>query len=180
MFNLLFDSKHEVAGTSINKTLSLLMEQILSLSTKQPFFPRTSASKTPRIPLRLASIIAVLLLTIIPLLTGCAPEEQTASGSPAASAGATASLEWQPVQDPSVIAYFVHYGRQSPGQAGSCTYESSMYVDSPSATISNLDPNTLYYFSVSAYNGLESPCSEEISTVTAPPSASPDQPAPLA
>lgn len=180
MFNFLANIKHEVAGTSINKTLSLPIEQILSTSIKQRFFPRISASKSPRIPLRLASIITVLLLTMIPLLTGCAPEEQTASGSAATAVGATASLEWQPVQDPSVIAYFVHYGRQSPGQPGSCTYESSMYVDSPSATITNLDPNTLYYFSVSAYNGLESPCSEEVSTVTAPPSTSPGQPAPLA
>ncbi|NOT22993.1 MAG: fibronectin type III domain-containing protein [Nitrospiraceae bacterium] len=180
MFNFLFDRKHEVAGTSINKTLSLLMEQSLTASTKQRFFPRISALKTPRIPSRLASVTTVLLLTIIPLLTGCAPEEQTGSGSTATLAGATASLEWQPVQDPSVIAYFVHYGRQSPGQPGSCTYESSMYVDSPSATITNLDPNTLYYFSVSAYNGLESPCSEEVSTVTASPATSPGQPAPLA
>jgi len=88
----------------------------------------------------------------------------------AAPVGATASLVWSPVPDPSVYAYFVHYGRQSPGQQGSCAYESSMSVDSPSATVTNLDPNTLYYFSVSAYNGLESACSNEVSTVTPPPS----------
>ena len=180
MFNFLFIRKHEVAGTSINKTQSHRMEQILSASTKQPCFPRTSGSKIPRTPLHLASIITGLLLTMIPLLTGCAPEEQTGSGSTATSVGATASLEWQPVQDPSVIAYFVHYGRQSPGQPGSCTYESSMYVDSPSAMITNLDPNTLYYFSVSAYNGLESPCSEEVSTVTVTPTSLPNQSVPLA
>jgi len=55
-----------------------------------------------------------------------------------------------------------------------------MYVDSPSATVPNLDPNTTYYFAVSAYNGLESPCSEEVSTVTAPPASSPNQSVPLA
>ena len=92
-------------------------------------------------------------------------------------AGATASLAWSPVQDPSVMAYFVHYGRQSPGQSGNCTYESSVLVPAPTntatavtATVPNLDPNTLYYFTVSAYNGLESACSSEVSTVTPPPS----------
>ncbi len=85
-------------------------------------------------------------------------------------AGATASLAWSPVPDPSVMAYFVHYGRQSPGQPGSCAYEQSQYVGSPSATITGLEPNTLYYFTVSAYNGLESACSSEVSTVTPPPS----------
>ncbi|MGH7147575.1 MAG: fibronectin type III domain-containing protein, partial [Nitrospiraceae bacterium] len=79
---------------------------------------------------------------------------------------ATASLAWSPVPDPSVSAYFVHYGRQSPNQSGSCAYESSMSVDSPSATVTNLDLNTLYFFTVSAYNGLESLCSNEVSTVT--------------
>ena len=131
-------------------------------------------------PLPLTAIVVGLFLAIMPLLTGCAPEQQTGNGSTATPAAATASLEWLPVQDPSVIAYFVHYGRQSPGQPGSCTYESSMYVDSPSATVPNLDQNTTYYFAVSAYNGLESPCSEEVSTVTAPPSSLPDQPVPLA
>ena len=46
-----------------------------------------------------------------------------------------------------------------------------MSVDSPSATITDLDPNTLYYFAVSAYNGLESACSNEVSTLTPPPYA---------
>ena len=133
------------------------------------------------LPLRLTTIVVGLLLTTIPLLTGCAPDQQTSSGSPGAAATtASASLEWQPVQDPSVIAYFVHYGRQSPGQPGSCAYESSMYVDSPSATVPNLDPHTTYYFAVSAYNGLESPCSEEVSTVTTPPPTLPGGPVPLA
>ena len=94
-------------------------------------------------------------------------------GRVAGGAGTTASLAWSPVQDPSVYGYFVHYGRQSPGQPGSCSYESSMYVDSPSATVTNLDPDTLYHFTVSAYNDLESACSNEVSTVTSPPSTPP-------
>jgi len=36
------------------------------------------------------------------------------------------------------------------------------------ATVTGLDPNTLYYFAVSAYNGLSGPCSNEVHTVTPP------------
>jgi len=134
--------------------------------TKKQFFPRTGVTETACIPLRLTTIVAGLLLTVMPfLLTGCGG----GGGGSAAPVGATASLAWDPVPDPSVSAYFVHYGRQSPGQPGNCSYESSMSVAGPSsATVTNLDPNTLYYFTVSAYNGLESACSNEVSTVTPP------------
>lgn len=150
--------------------------------TNAQFLPRTRRTETPYIPLRLTSIIAGLLLTMMSLLTGCGGGGGTDSdpsvtvtpgnngGGSTPAAGATASLAWSPVPDASVIAYFVHYGRQSPGQPGSCAYENSMYVGSPSATVTNLDPDTRYYFTVSAYNGLESPCSSEVSTVTPPPS----------
>lgn len=136
------------------------------------------------IPIRLTTIVLSLLLTMTPLLTGCGGGGGEAGSDPTftvtpgsggggsvAPIGATASLAWSPVQDPSVIAYFVHYGKQSPGQSGSCSYESSMYVGSSSATVTNLEPNTLYYFTVSAYNGLESACSSEVSTVTPPQTA---------
>lgn len=122
-------------------------------------------------PLRLTAIVTGILLSIMPLLTGCGGGGEAGGGS------GTASLAWSPVQDSSVYGYFVHYGQQSPGQPGSCAYESSMYVDSPSATVQNLDPNSLYYFSVSAYNGLESACSNEVSTVT-PASDQNDRPSP--
>ena len=145
--------------------------------TKKQFFLRTGVTKTARIPRRLTAIVTGLLLTMMPFLTGCGGGGgggETGSVPSAAPVGATASLAWSPVQDPSVSAYFVHYGRQSPGQPGSCTYESSMYVDSSvdssSATVTNLDPDTLYYFTVSSYNGLESACSSEVTTVTPPPS----------
>ncbi|HLA62020.1 MAG TPA: fibronectin type III domain-containing protein [Nitrospiraceae bacterium] len=97
--------------------------------------------------------------------TGCGGD----GGESAPQAGVTASLAWSPVPGPSISASSVHYGQQSPGQTGSCAYESSMNVDSPSATITNLEHNTRYYFTVSAYNGLESACSSEVSTVTPPP-----------
>lgn len=114
---------------------------------------------------RLRSTLIVGLF--VTTLTGCGGE----GGDPsiltsATPTGATASLAWDPVQDQTVYAYYVHYGRQSAGQPGSCNYEDSQYVSSPSATITGLDPNTQYYFSVSAYNGLSSPCSNEVSTVT--------------
>ena len=140
--------------------------------TKNQFFPRIGVTKTSRMPLCLTAIVTGLLLTMMSLLTGCGGGGETGSDPivtvAPGSTGATASLAWNPVQDPSVSGYFVHYGRQSPGQQGSCTYESSVNVASPSATVTNLDPNTVYYFTVSAYNGLESLCSNEVSTVTPP------------
>jgi hypothetical protein len=140
--------------------------------TKKQSLPRNRVTEITCIPLRLTAIIAGLLLTMMPLLTGCGGGgggwSDGSAPAPAAVTGITASLAWDPVRpDPSVYGYFVHYGRQSPGQSGSCSYESSMYVASPEATVTNLDPNTLYYFAVSAYNGLESACSSEVSTVTA-------------
>ena len=138
--------------------------------TRKQFFPWTGVTETGRIPLRLTTIVAGLLLTIMPLLTGCGGGEggggEVSSEPSAAPVGITASLAWNPVQDSSIDGYFVYYGRKSPGRAGSCKYERSAYVTSPSATLTNLDPNTRYYFTVSAYNGLESPCSGEVSTVT--------------
>jgi len=148
------------------------MEQHMSDLTKRQFFPRTGVTETACIPLRLTTIVAGLLLMVMPfLLTGCGGGGQTGSEPSAVPVGAAVSLAWDPVPDPSVSAYFVHYGRQSPGQPGNCSYESSMYVAAPSsATVTNLDPNTRYYFTVSAYNGLESACSNEVSTVTPPAS----------
>jgi hypothetical protein len=143
---------------------------VSDLIKQQFFLPRTRGTEAACIPLRLSAIAASLLLTMMPFMTGCGGGGETGNEPSAAPVGATASLEWSPVQDSSVSAYFVHYGRQSPGQPGSCAYEISMSVDSPSATVTDLDPNTLYYFTVSAYNGLESACSNEVSTVTPPPS----------
>lgn len=113
-----------------------------------------------------SSFVLGLLLTS---LTGCGGADGGPDISTAATpTGAVASLSWDPVQDPTVYAYNVHFGRQSSGQPGSCNYEETVSVNSPSATITGLDPNTTYFFSVSAYNGLSSPCSNEVSTVTPP------------
>ncbi len=109
-----------------------------------------------------------MLLTACTLLTGCGGggEGAPAVSTSPSSALPTASLAWNPIRDSSIVGYYVHYGRQSPGQSGSCSYESAQFVESPSATISDLQPDTRYYFTVSAYNGLESACSSEVSTVT--------------
>jgi len=133
--------------------------------TKQLCFsPQTRAMKATGRLRRLTVIIAGLLLTTMSFLTGCGGGGET--GSDPTVKGVTASLDWNPVPDPSVSAYFVHYGRQSPHQPGSCAYEHSVSVDSPSVTLTDLVPDTHYYFAVSAYNGLESACSNEVSTVT--------------
>lgn len=116
----------------------------------------------------LRTVGACIIVMTATLLTGCAGGGEGApavSSSPSA-AGATASLAWDPVQDPTVTGYYVHYGTQSSGQTGSCSYQHSQFVSSPSATISDLAHNTQYYFAVSAYNGLESPCSSEVVTTT--------------
>lgn len=137
----------------------------MSALTKKHFFPRTSVTETIYSSLRLIAIGAGLLLTMMPLLAGCGAEGQV---STPADTRSTASLTWQPVEDPSNHAYIVHYGRQSPGQDGSCAYENSLRVTSSAATVPDLEPNTRYYFAVSAYNGEESICSSEVSIVTPP------------
>lgn len=83
-------------------------------------------------------------------------------GAPAGSA--FASLAWDPV--PNVVGYIVHYGISTPGSPGSCAYAQSTFISSPSATLTGLANNMTYYFAVSAYNGLESACSGEVSMVT--------------
>jgi hypothetical protein len=157
---------------------------MIDLSKQQCFLPRTESLVTARMPRYLIAIVTGLLFSVMPLLTGCGSGETGSDpsvtvtpgsgGGSTGSTGASASLTWNPVQDPSVSppvsTYFVHYGRQSPGQPGSCAYESSLPTSSPSATVTDLDPETVYYFAVSAYNGLESACSNEVSTQTPPAS----------
>jgi hypothetical protein len=86
--------------------------------------------------------------------------------------GATASLSWDPVGDPTVIAYTVHYGKQSTGGDTSCNYENVVDVVDPFVIITGLEFNTQYYFAVSVYNEHgRSQCSNEASKLTpdAPP-----------
>jgi Fibronectin type III domain len=126
------------------------------------------------------TLILSLVIISLSALTGCGSGGDSGDGpivtntpnsgnggSGGGSAGTlSASLAWDPVPDPSVIGYFVHYGKQSSHSPGSCAYQQSTYSTSPAAKVTGLAPNTTYYFAVSAYNGLESACSAEVSTVT--------------
>lgn len=115
------------------------------------------------------------------LLMGCGTGENVGDGPLAMgqstaelSSSASASLAWEPHPDPNVVGYNVHYGTQSPNSVGSCAYEQITYFPLtsfantalPSVTISNLAEGTTYYFSVSAYNGVASACSNEVVKTT--------------
>ena len=93
-------------------------------------------------------------------LAGCG------EGGEGSGSGAVASVAWDPVNDPTVISYTVHYGKQSSGAPGSCNYEKSVDVAEPSTAIGGLEFNAQYYFAVSAFNGAHSNCSSEISEMT--------------
>ncbi|MBX3300774.1 MAG: fibronectin type III domain-containing protein [Nitrospira sp.] len=75
---------------------------------------------------------------------------------------ATVSLIWDPVNDSSVVGYYIHYGKQSADQPGSCAYDEMQFASSPKGTVTGLDPGSIYYFAVSAYNGVEGNCSNEV------------------
>jgi hypothetical protein len=149
---------HGVDRTSINVT-PVSLEQHMSDLTKKQFFLWARAAKTPRIPLPLTAIVACLLLSIISLLTGCggggggegAPSITTTS----TPTGTTATLSWDPVQDPTITEYRLHYGSQPQN------YPLLASSASPTVTVTNLD-NTRYYFAVTAYNGAESGLSNEV------------------
>ena len=80
----------------------------------------------------------------------------------------TARLNWDPSSDTNTAGYYVYYGKQPSGEFGSCSYEQSQPVETPPATITGLEPNTPYYFAISAFNEVESPCSIEVMMVTPP------------
>ena len=98
-------------------------------------------------------------------------EDPTVSVTPTPT-GATARLTWDASPDPTVSNYYVYYGKESSGEPGSCSYEESQVVESPPAIITGLEPNTPYFFAISASGGeggeSESPCSNEVLVVTPP------------
>jgi hypothetical protein len=109
-------------------------------------------------------------MTTLSMLTGCGSGgDGSISGNDpgsGAAGGASVSLAWNPVIEPGMIGYFMHYGTRPSNSSGSCKYAHSRFTSSPSITVTGLAPNTTYYFAVSAYNGIESACSSEVSTVT--------------
>ena len=98
-------------------------------------------------------------------IAGCPGGEEGKQGNH----GATASLVWDPVIDPLPISYTVHYGEESPRNAGSCNYKYSVNTSQPFATITDLESNATYYFAVSAFNGLHGICSNEVEVATGKP-----------
>lgn len=100
-----------------------------------------------------------------------APQEKPAISIASTPTGAAASLTWQPVADPKVKGYYVYYGKQSSGEPGVCSYDDRIAADTSPVTIAELEPNTPYFFAVSAYGRLESPCSGETSAITPPAGA---------
>ncbi|MDH5642374.1 MAG: fibronectin type III domain-containing protein [Nitrospira sp.] len=113
-------------------------------------------------------ICSIALSLMFLSLIGCgASNEQGPTVSTTATAtGATANLAWDPVNDPSVIGYYIYYGKYSPNQSGSCSYEHKQFVPSTQGTVTDLELGSTYYFAVNAYNGIEGDCSNEVSTTT--------------
>ena len=95
---------------------------------------------------------------------GCGSEDGTENGAPSlASQGASLTLQWDAVQDTSVLGYRVYHGTFSH------MYHSWTEVHGVTThTISNLGYNTTYYFAVTAYNAYsEGLYSNEVSATTA-------------
>ena len=135
-------------------------------------FQRTQAMT--RRPVTLEWLGLMMILVTCSIITACGSEEggglrvnrgvDETAGVPSASAFASATLAWDPVGG--VAGYYIHYGTESPGSPGSCAYAQSTFSSTPTATVTELAANTTYYFAVSSFNGLESACSAEVSTVT--------------
>ena len=128
----------------------------------------TGATNTPQtIPVDLTIVISTSS-------TSTSTTPTSTSTTSTAPSTVAVSLAWNPETDPSVTGYYVHYGLQSPNSAGSCTYTQSTYyslaslanASSRTVTVSGLASGTTYFFAVSAYNGLESACSNEVSKTT--------------
>lgn len=88
--------------------------------------------------------------------------------------GVTTQLTWDYPSDANVTRYYIYYRKQpSPEAQGSeepssCSYEDRQAVEAPPATITGLEPNTPYFFAISASNESESLCSNEIMAITPP------------
>lgn len=97
-------------------------------------------------------------------LTDCAGGED---GSAVDGSTVGASLTWSPIEHHTAVSYTVHFAKQSSVEGGACHYENSLDVTEPFATVTGLEPDTLYYFAVSAYDGRRrSFCSNEVLRIT--------------
>lgn len=120
--------------------------------------------------LTIARGCSIVLSLIFLSLTDCGSGDEqgpTISTSPTPTpVGSTVSLVWDPVNDSNIFGYYIHYGKQSPNQPGSCAYGQGTFVSSPQGTVTGLDPGSTYYFAVSAYNGVRGDCSNEVEAQT--------------
>jgi hypothetical protein len=95
--------------------------------------------------------------------------------------GVTARLTWDPPSGIDVAGYDIYYGKRSAAGVSSeesesedvsseeplsCSRGEKQAVEAPSATITDLEPNTEYFFAIRAFNESESLCSNEIVAVT--------------
>lgn len=135
-------------------------QTILSVRLAQ-MIPATHQSTAFRI-----FMLSILLFTGS-IAGGCPSGGEVSSGARPGGDGtagpgesASAALAWDPVAG--VSGYIIHYGTQSPGSPGSCSYAQSIFSSTPTATVTGLEPNATYFFAVSSYNGLESACSAEL------------------
>jgi hypothetical protein len=96
--------------------------------------------------------------------------------------GVTAHLTWDPPPDFNVAGYYIYHGKRlseeprsetnseesNSEETSSCSRGEKHAVDAPPATITGLEPNTLYFFAIRAFNENESEslCSNEIMVVT--------------
>ena len=103
--------------------------------------------------------------------------------------GVTANVSWDHPPDFDVAGYTLYYAKRSEDSASteatseefnpeesssaepsSCAQGESKTIEAPSATITGLQPNTVYFFAIRAItkNESESLCSNEIMVVTPP------------
>jgi hypothetical protein len=104
-------------------------------------------------------VLLAMLILAGSFTLGCGSGDEGSVSAPMASK----SLAWDPVKG--AYGYLVYYGTESPGVPGSCGYAESVFTTTPSLTVTGLAAHTTYYFAVSAFNGLESPCSAELKAV---------------
>ncbi|MDH4081084.1 MAG: fibronectin type III domain-containing protein [Nitrospira sp.] len=100
-----------------------------------------------------------------------APRETPTVSMASTPTGAVASVTWESIPDPKVKGYYIYYGKQPSPDPGVCSYDDRIAADAPAVTIAELEPNTPYFFAVSAYGRLESLCSSEASAITPPAGA---------
>lgn len=175
---MLYPSHQTQSHKSLYYFLDILMPYLWHYPCFPPMVMRHTSNRAFQKSIA-GQVCSIILSACFLSLAGCGSGEQgdlpiTTTATPT---GVTVSLQWYAVEPdpghPKILRYILYYGKQSSGQSGSCSYEDSIRVSpgsgpTVSATIRGLEPETRYYFAVSAHNGLESPCSREISGVTPP------------